>query len=350
MLVLEAATTIGGGMRSAELTLPGFVHDVCSAVHPLAVGSPFLRALPLRRARLECSTRACRWPTRSTTARRCVLERSLAATAAALGGATGAPTARSMEPLVRDAPTAAAAAARPAAPAAAPARARALRPAGAPLRDRPGPRGASRGERARALFAGCAAHSMLPPRAARHRRVRAGARRCSAHAGGWPIARGGSQRDRRRAGVAPALARRRDPHRQPGGVARRAAAGPGRAARPRLRGRCCGVAGHAAARRATGARSARYRYGPGRLQGRLGARRPGALDARRSARRAGTVHLGGTLDEIAASERGVARAGIRAAVRAGGAADPVRPRRGRRRASTSAWAYCHVPSGLASWT
>src|SRR6184192_3195785 len=47
VLVCEAAATIGGGTRSAELTLPGFRHDVCSAVHPLAVGSPFFRSLPL---------------------------------------------------------------------------------------------------------------------------------------------------------------------------------------------------------------------------------------------------------------------------------------------------------------
>jgi phytoene dehydrogenase-like protein len=46
--VLEAADTIGGGARSAELTLPGFSHDVCSAVHPLARGSPFFETLPLR--------------------------------------------------------------------------------------------------------------------------------------------------------------------------------------------------------------------------------------------------------------------------------------------------------------
>src|SRR6184192_3657735 len=49
VLVLEANSTIGGGARSAELTLPGFVHDVCSAVHPLAAGSPFFRTLPLER-------------------------------------------------------------------------------------------------------------------------------------------------------------------------------------------------------------------------------------------------------------------------------------------------------------
>ncbi|TMP92569.1 MAG: hypothetical protein E6L08_07855 [Verrucomicrobia bacterium] len=49
VLVLEANATIGGGARSAELTLPGFVHDLCSAVHPLAAGSPFFKTLPLDR-------------------------------------------------------------------------------------------------------------------------------------------------------------------------------------------------------------------------------------------------------------------------------------------------------------
>src|SRR6266496_1469132 len=49
VLVLEANSIIGGGARSAELTLPGFVHDVCSAVHPLAAGSPFFKTLPLDR-------------------------------------------------------------------------------------------------------------------------------------------------------------------------------------------------------------------------------------------------------------------------------------------------------------
>ncbi|HYY12903.1 MAG TPA: FAD-dependent oxidoreductase, partial [Chthoniobacterales bacterium] len=47
VLVREANATIGGGARSAELTLPGFSHDVCSAVHPLAAGSPFFKSLPL---------------------------------------------------------------------------------------------------------------------------------------------------------------------------------------------------------------------------------------------------------------------------------------------------------------
>src|SRR5438270_9308156 len=47
VLVREAQSTIGGGARSAELTLPGFIHDVCSAVHPMAVSSPLFRSLPL---------------------------------------------------------------------------------------------------------------------------------------------------------------------------------------------------------------------------------------------------------------------------------------------------------------
>ncbi|MDB6146969.1 MAG: hypothetical protein JWO45_633, partial [Spartobacteria bacterium] len=50
---LEANSTVGGGARSAELTLPGFMHDVCSAVHPLAIGSPFFRTLPLEQHGLE---------------------------------------------------------------------------------------------------------------------------------------------------------------------------------------------------------------------------------------------------------------------------------------------------------
>jgi phytoene dehydrogenase-like protein len=53
VLLVEAKDTIGGGLRSAELTLPGFVHDVCSAIHPLAVNSPFFKSLPLKQYGLE---------------------------------------------------------------------------------------------------------------------------------------------------------------------------------------------------------------------------------------------------------------------------------------------------------
>jgi phytoene dehydrogenase-like protein len=53
VLLVEAKDAIGGGLRSAELTLPGFVHDICSAIHPLAVGSPFFQTLPLEQHGLE---------------------------------------------------------------------------------------------------------------------------------------------------------------------------------------------------------------------------------------------------------------------------------------------------------
>src|ERR1700712_5406219 len=53
VLLLEAKDTIGGGLRTKELTLPGFKHDVCSAIHPLAVGSPFFQQLPLDKFGLE---------------------------------------------------------------------------------------------------------------------------------------------------------------------------------------------------------------------------------------------------------------------------------------------------------
>src|ERR1700749_4781431 len=53
VLIIEGKDTIGGGLRSAELTLPGFTHDICSAIHPLAAGSPFFNILPLEAHGLE---------------------------------------------------------------------------------------------------------------------------------------------------------------------------------------------------------------------------------------------------------------------------------------------------------
>src|SRR5215212_4756791 len=53
VLVVEANATIGGGARTAELTLPGFHHDVCSAIHPMALVSPFFQSLPLAQYGLE---------------------------------------------------------------------------------------------------------------------------------------------------------------------------------------------------------------------------------------------------------------------------------------------------------
>jgi phytoene dehydrogenase-like protein len=66
VLVLEAQETIGGGTRTAELTLPGFRHDLCSAIPPLVAASPFFRSLDL-----DLIEPPPRWRTRSTTARWC---------------------------------------------------------------------------------------------------------------------------------------------------------------------------------------------------------------------------------------------------------------------------------------
>src|SRR5262245_61543907 len=53
VILFEAKKTFGGGTRSAELNLPGFVHDICSAIHPLVVASPFFTSLPLSQFGLE---------------------------------------------------------------------------------------------------------------------------------------------------------------------------------------------------------------------------------------------------------------------------------------------------------
>src|SRR6266436_3598533 len=85
VLLLEASETIGGGTRSAELTLPGFVHDVCSAIHPLGLGSPFFRRLPLEKYGLIWiqPELPLAHPLEGGTA--AVLERSIAKTAQRLG-------------------------------------------------------------------------------------------------------------------------------------------------------------------------------------------------------------------------------------------------------------------------
>lgn len=99
VVVLEAADSVGGGTRTEELTLPGYLHDVCSAIHPLGAGSPFLSALPLE-------DHGLRWIdppfplAHPLDARPAVLlHRSLDATAAALGE-DGSAYRRLMRPLV----------------------------------------------------------------------------------------------------------------------------------------------------------------------------------------------------------------------------------------------------------
>ncbi|MBT1696138.1 NAD(P)/FAD-dependent oxidoreductase [Fulvivirgaceae bacterium PWU4] len=85
VLLLESKNTIGGGLRSKALTLPGYIHDVCSAIHPMAAGSPFFSSLPLKKHGLEFiyPPIAAAHPFDNGTA--AVLGESLEATAALLG-------------------------------------------------------------------------------------------------------------------------------------------------------------------------------------------------------------------------------------------------------------------------
>ncbi len=346
VLVLEAADAIGGGTRTAELTLPGFHHDVCSAVHPLGAGSPAFTGLGLERHGL-------RWihpPTPAAHpldgARAATLERDLATTAAGLGAdalldehayaALVGPLARAWPDLARDVlgpplrwPRRPLALARFGL--------RALSPASFLARRQ------FRGEAARALWAGLAAHGMLPLEAPLSSGA-AAVLAAAGHAVGWPLPAGGAQR------IAEALA---SELRAGGGelvagerVDDIADLPPSRAVlldlTPREVLRVAGAHLPEAYRR----HLRRYRYGPGvfKLDYALDAPIPWRADA---CARAGTVHLGGTLEEVAAAERAVAAGRLPEApfvlVAQPSRFDDSRAPAGKH----VAWAYCHVPNGSA---
>src|SRR5262252_4369985 len=190
VLVLEASDTLGGGMRTAELTLPGFRHDVCSAIHPLGVASPFFRTLPLAEHGVEWITppAAVAHPFDDGTA--AVLERAVAATAATLGQDAAAYQ-RLMTPLVaswdRIADTVLGPLRLPQHPLdVARFGLRAMRSA-CGLAE-----GVFTGVRAQGFFAGLAAHAIMPldkvPTAAFGLMLG-----ILGHVVGWPLPRGGSQ-------------------------------------------------------------------------------------------------------------------------------------------------------------
>jgi phytoene dehydrogenase-like protein len=192
VLVREAVETFGGGTRSCELTLPGFVHDVCSSIHPFVPGSPALRELPLGDHGLELvqPDAPLAHPLDDGTA--ILLERSVADTASGLGS-DGDAYRRLLEPLVEDWGKLETAVLAPLA--AVPSHPLALaRFALHALRSATGLAAhAFRSDRARALFAGCAAHSMVPL----ERSPTAGfglVLLLAGHIFGWPFPRGGSQR------------------------------------------------------------------------------------------------------------------------------------------------------------
>lgn len=337
--VLEGSDAVGGGCRSEALTLPGFVHDTCSTVHALALASPFLSRLPLTRHGLELVHPPAPLAHPLDDGSAVLLERSVEETARGLG-----PDARAyrrlFDPLARDADELMRDILGPPRPPRHPLLlARFGRSA---LRSAAGlARGRFEGERARALVAGCCAHSMLSlrsPASAAFGLVLA----LSGHRVGWPVARGGSQR------LADALASHL---RALGGRIETGRwvesldeiAGAGAALLDVTPRQLLRLAGRRLPDGYAG-RLGRFRYGPGvfKLDWALDAPIPWTAA---EAARAGTVHLGGTLEEIAAAEEAVARGEhtdrpfvllVQPSL-----FDPTRAPAGKH----TAWAYCHVPNG-----
>lgn len=336
--LIEGAPSVGGGMRTESLTLPGFLHDSCSAIHPFGTASPFFRSLPLADLGVEWIHAPLPLAHPLGDGRPLALHRSLDETCADLGvdgdawrRAFGAWCSRS-ERLLADL----------------------LRPVGLP-RDPIGITGFARlglrsaeglarsrfsDSRARSLFAGLAAHSSVPL----HRSASAAIGLILgglAHANGWPFPRGG----------AGAITRALDVHfRQLGGVVET-----GRwvdsladldarivmldVSVPRLLdlGRDRFPSSY---RRAL----ERFRPGPGVVKVDYALSGP-APWADHSCVRAATVHVGGTLAEIAAGEADVARGRIPdhpfVLVTQPSLFDSSRAPAGKH----TLWAYTHVPNG-----
>jgi phytoene dehydrogenase-like protein len=339
VLVLEAQEQIGGGTRSGALTLPGFTHDLCSAVHPMAAASPFFRALPLHDHGLEWIypqyPLAHPFDDGSVT----VLERSVDKTYQALGVDEKSyrrllgPLTEKWALLEKDI----------------------LGPIGLPRHPlalarfgidaiQPASRLAKsyfKSERARALFAGLAAHSLLPLESWGTSAVGL-VLAALAHVTGWPIAKGGSQK------IADALA---SYFRSLGGEIVTGMRVRSQKELPRSRIVLCDLSPRGLLQIAgdslpTSYRRAleKYQYGPGVFKVDWALTDPIPWAARQCAQ-AGTVHLGGSMSEIVQSEHDscsrqhaehpfvlLAQPSL---------IDPSRAPSG----CHTAWAYCHVPNG-----
>ncbi|MFK0105276.1 phytoene desaturase family protein [Streptomyces sp. NPDC091217] len=337
--VLEAAATIGGGTRSGEVTVPGLLHDHCAAVHPMAVASPYLRTLGLERhgLRWEHAVTALAHPLDGGHA--AVLQRDLAATVRGLG-VDGPAWRRLFAPLTAHYDALSEDLMRPLA----------RLPRHPVLTGRFGLLAAQpaqwtlrrwRGRAARALFAGIAAHA-LQPLAAPGSSAIGLMLTAAAHRHGWPVARGGSQ------AIAHALAARLV---ELGGTIETGT--PVRSLRdlppartilldlaPRAAARVCGPRLPARIRRAYTC----YRHGLGAYKVDLAVE--GGVPWRAEAcRKAGTVHLGGTAEEIAEAEQAASRGRLprrpfvlvaqQYLADPGRSAGDIHP----------VWAYAHVPHG-----
>jgi phytoene dehydrogenase-like protein len=338
VLVLEAEEKIGGGTRSCELTLPGFMHDVCSAVHPMAVASPFLSSLPLHEHGLEWiePPYPLAHPFDDGTA--AILDHSIETTCHLLGRDGGnyrnliAPLAAQWNFLTEEI----------------------LGPIGFPKHPlvmaqfglhalQPASwlaRSTFKSEAARALFAGVAAHSILPLEFWGTSAIGL-VLSAAAHEKGWPIPRGGSQK------IADAMASYLGT--LGGEIATGARVRSLKDLPPSEIVLCdlspqglLQIAGErfpASYRRAL----ENFRHGPGvfKLDWALSGPIPWKAP---ECGHAGTIHIGGTLAEIASSERDCWKSAISerpfVLLTQSSLFDPSRAPAG----CHTAWAYCHVPN------
>lgn len=338
VLLCEAHATIGGGARSAELTLPGFVHDVCSAIHPLAAGSPFFKTLPLERFGLKWIQPEIPLAHPLDDGSAACLYKDLNFTAEQLGRDSRAYR-RLMQPLAHNWEQLAVEFLQPmlhwpqhpitltrfGIPAICPATLLA--------------RFLFRHVPARALFAGIAAHSFLPleaPVSSAFALVLG----LAGHAVGWPVPRGGSQQ------ISNALA---DYLRELGGSIELNRRIENLDELPKSRAILLDVSVWEFLRIAGRQlplgyrqRLEKFRHAPGifKIDYALSSPIPWKAEA---CRRAGTVHLGGSIDEIAAAERDISRGRIPerpfVLVAQQSLFDETRAPRNQH----TLWAYCHVP-------
>jgi phytoene dehydrogenase-like protein len=338
VLVCEANSTIGGGARSAELTLPGFLHDVCSAVHPLAAGSPFFKALPLERFGLEWIQPDIPLAHPLDDGSAACLHRDVDLTADRLSGDSQMyrwlmkPLARDWEKLAGEflqpmlhLPRHPVALARFGAFGICPATFLAKK--------------LFRHEPARALLAGIAAHSFLPLEALVSSAF-ALVLGLAGHAVGWPVPRGGAQQ------IANALAAYLHGLGEKIEVNRRVE---NLNDLPKSRAVLLDVSAWEFLRLASEQlppayrhRLESFRHAPGifKIDYALSSPIPWRAEP---CRRAGTIHLGGSIDEIAAAERDAFRGNIPerpfVLVAQQSLFDETRAPLGQH----TLWAYCHVP-------
>jgi phytoene dehydrogenase-like protein len=339
VLVVEAGATLGGGARSAELTLPGFVHDICSAIHPMGAASPFFRALPLAEHGLEWIEPPAPLAHPFDDGTAAILERSFEDTGKTLGGDATA-WSRLMKPLADHAATLFE---------------EALAPLGLPrhplLMARLGMRAVwpatwlarycFRERNARALFSGIAAHSILPLERPLTSAIGV-MLGVAGHAVGWPFARSGSQR------ITDALASYL--HSLGGETITGWRVGSTEelpVARvllfdtvPREMLKICGHKLPSRYRRSL----ERFRHGPASFK--VDWALDGPIPWKAAAcSRAATVHLGATMEEIADAERviwqGICPEKPFVLIAQHTLFDPTRAPAGKH----TGWGYCHVPAG-----